>query len=356
MNLKHVANALSRITVPFEVKADTVKTDERTFEGLAAVWTLDLGNDIIKKGAFITTIATWKKSRDAIPLLNSHGHYDVFSALGQMLEAEETKDGLWTKWEVVEGLDGDKTLARLRPSKRTGRPIVGKMSIGYEPVKYSYEQPEGNTNPWDRIRNLEEVKLKEVSLVMFPMAPGASVDASTVKQFLMDAQSMDPKLVSMDVKQDLRRLASRIGILLAPGKKDDDAETKAKCTACNGTGTMPDPAHDGQTMDCPTCDGTGKAPVPKKKDEDAPPEQTPTPTPAPTPAPTPTPAPKTPAKVEQVADEDEDPELAAAATLAGKHEEPIPPAESAYLYSEALQQRLQKVTLKAKVSSILNPL
>jgi HK97 family phage prohead protease len=320
--------ALSRLVVPFSIKAVTPDAQNaRTFEGLAAVWDLDLGNDVIAQGAFKNTLAEWKASGEAIPLLNSHDHWNIMSALGQLLDASETKDGLWTRWEVIEGPDGDATLLRLKPSARTGKAVIGHLSIGYEPVKWSYEQPEGTTNPWDRIRNLEELDLKEVSLVLFPMAPGAMIDASSVKAFLMNTQATDPKTISVATKHELRRLASRIGVLL---KKAADVPDEISAVS--------------PTPPTPTPTPTPPTPTPSTP--------TPTPTPVPIPTPTPTPVPATPSTALAL---DDDPETTAILVSAGKHEEPAPATPSAYVYSEALQQRVQKVMLKAKVSSIMNP-
>jgi HK97 family phage prohead protease len=195
-----------------QFKAEAVDDEARTFEGLLSVWGLDLGDDVMHKGAFKATLQEWKKSSDAIPLLNSHNHYDVLSSFGQLIEAKETDDGLWTKWEVIPGPDGDRVLARIRPGSN-GRSPVSKMSIGYEPTKFDFEQSERAR--FGRIRNLRAVNLKEGSLVLFPMAPGARIDVSSVKSFLDDANAADPMDVSPEAKAELRRLASRIGVLLS---------------------------------------------------------------------------------------------------------------------------------------------
>lgn len=205
--------ALARIVVPFVIKANADEKS-RTFDGLAATWDQDLGNDVIHKGAFKDTLANWKASGDAMPLLNSHNHYDIFSSIGQMTNAKETKEGLDTSWEVIDGPEGDAVMNRLRPSKMTGRPLVGKMSIGFLPTKYSYEQPEGTDSFFDRVRHIEKADLKEVSLVLFPMNPNAAIDASSVKMFLKSLELTDPRLVTRLDQKELRKLASRIGLLL----------------------------------------------------------------------------------------------------------------------------------------------
>lgn len=185
-----------RLVVPFQVKQDTVDDDARTFSGLAAVFNdLDLGDDIVHPGAFTKTLREFKRSPTAMPLLNSHDHFNIFSALGQMLAGKEVKEGLDTDWEVIDGPDGDATLARLRPSKRTGKAIVGSMSIGYTPVKFDFEA--SDEARFGQVRHLREVKLHEVSLVLFPMAPAALVDLASVKTLLVKKAFDAPQLAAL---------------------------------------------------------------------------------------------------------------------------------------------------------------
>lgn len=174
---------VERIVVPFEVKA--VDEDDRTFEGYAATWDLDSGDDIIHRGAFKETLAEWRKSSDSMPLLDSHNRFSILDALGQLVDGKEDAKGLWTKWEVIDGDDGDRVLSRLRPSKRTGRSVIGKMSIGYLPLKFDFTDDDRAKT--GQLRHLRKVGLKESSLVIFPMNVNAIVDPSTVKMMLAKA-------------------------------------------------------------------------------------------------------------------------------------------------------------------------
>src|SRR5436190_746253 len=217
-------SGIVRLNVPLSVKADSISKDARTFTGLAATWQEDLGQDVIQKGAFKQSIKDWKASSEALPLLNSHDHFDIFSALGQALSMKETDQGLEIDWEVIKGDDGDRVLERLRPSDRTGRALIGKMSIGFIPTKFSYEQPAGTESFFDRIRHITEAELKEVSLVLFPMNPGASIDATSVKSFMQLARDTDPTKLDSITRMELRRLNTRIGLLLKKQKPEDEAE------------------------------------------------------------------------------------------------------------------------------------
>lgn len=231
----------NRIVVGFAVKADSINPADRTFEGLASVWGKDLGDDNMVPGAFKKTIKEWKGGTDAIPLLNSHNHWDVLSAVGQLIDAKETTDGLWTKWEIIPGPDGDRILERIRPGSN-GRSPVGKMSIGFEPMKVDFEA--SDTARFGQVRNLNEVRLKEVSLVLFPMAPGASIDSESVKSFTDELSEVKGDEVDDETKAALRKLASRIGIVLSAQKKAttvEPAEPKAKPPAPTATPTPPAP-------------------------------------------------------------------------------------------------------------------
>lgn len=188
------------LSVRLEVKAVGTGTD-RTFEGLAATWDLDLGDDIIEKGAFSATLKEWKSSGRPIKLLDSHSTLTIRSALGKLVAAKETDEGLWTKWEVIGGGDGDAALDRLRLG------IVDSMSIGFFPVKWSFE--ENDAARFGVIRHLIEIDLKEVSLVLFPMNPAALIDTSTVKHRLLTGK------YSPDELEGLKALHAALGAAIS---------------------------------------------------------------------------------------------------------------------------------------------
>jgi HK97 family phage prohead protease len=314
------STGLVRLNVPLSVKADTIDMTERTFEGLAATWDEDLGQDIIHKGAFKASIANWKASGEAMPLVNSHDHFDIFSALGQALAMKETPEGLWTKWEVLDGEDGDRVLARIRPSPRTGRALIGKMSIGFVPTKFEFEQPAGTESFWDRIRHINEADLKEVSLVLFPMNPNASIDASTVKMWLKMAHDADPRRLDNVTRLELRRLNTRIGLLLKKQKPEDDEELEDSEDEQTPSTREPSTPPAASTADSEGADDEEDAGEEEVEEEDDP-------------------------------DTSEDPddgadEAESSAPTEKKEEEP-----KTYIFSEALQQRIQKVTLQHRLGT-----
>lgn len=164
--------SLTKTAAPFEVKA--LDEEKRTFTGLASTWEEDLGGDVIHKGAFARTLEHWRRSGKVLPLIDQHNYGSIRSVIGKLTRAEETDRGLETSWEVIEGPDGDEALRRLKGG------YIDSMSIGYEAVRWEMEQREG-AESWERIRHLKEVRLYEVSLVIWPMNPGALIDANSMK-------------------------------------------------------------------------------------------------------------------------------------------------------------------------------
>jgi uncharacterized protein len=163
----------------FELKADSVDEPKGEFTGLASVYdNVDLGGDVVKAGAFSKTI---KDNGGEVPILWAH---DTREPLG-VARVEESKDGL-----LVHGkLDLDVPQARaafklMRPFEGFKRAAVRGMSFGYDTIKHAFE----GSN-----RLLQEVKLWEVSLVVFGMNPKALI--RTVK----DA-SPDPRVAELEAK------------------------------------------------------------------------------------------------------------------------------------------------------------
>lgn len=167
--------------VSFAVKSVDAKA--RRFSGLASTWEMDLGRDVIHKGAFKKTLADWRKSeKKTIPLLDSHDRFSVDSVLGKMVTASETNEGLDATFEMRDTARANEAI------KAVEEGFISGLSIGYEPVEFKYEKPEG-ASYYDTIRHLTEVKLREVSLVVFPMNEGARVDPSSVKSLLDAAKA-----------------------------------------------------------------------------------------------------------------------------------------------------------------------
>lgn len=149
--------------------------DEKTFAGVASPYgNVDLGGDIVVKGAFARTLDLMGKER---PLLWQH---QPGSPIG-LAEFEDTEKALLVKRGELEMQLPDAQKAHVSIKSR----IVKGLSIGYMPVKWEWQksdEPDG----WP-IRLLKEVKLYEVSIVTFPMNESAVItsvkSANTALEF-----------------------------------------------------------------------------------------------------------------------------------------------------------------------------
>lgn len=159
---------MERLTVPIEWKATE---DSQILEGYASTFgNVDLGGDVVVEGAFTKTIANIKAN--GIPLLADHMP-TVNSVLGTIFDATEDAKGLKIKARFSSAPSAQDARTKLVEGH------LNRMSIGYEPVGFTFGEQDGQ-----RVRFLTEVKLWETSVVVFPMNPEAVV--SRVKAALAD--------------------------------------------------------------------------------------------------------------------------------------------------------------------------
>lgn len=151
---------LEHLTVPIQWKA---AGDAGTLEGYASTFgNVDLGGDIVVKGAFAKTIANIKAN--GIPLLADHVA-STASVLGTIFDASEDDTGLKIKARFSSAPSAQDVRTKLLEGH------LDRMSIGYDPVEYAYvDSEDGRQN-----RKLLEIKLWEASVVVFPMNPEAAV-------------------------------------------------------------------------------------------------------------------------------------------------------------------------------------
>lgn len=155
---------LQTVIVPVEWKASD--DEENVMEGYASTFgNMDLQHDVILAGAFKNTLARVRAGE--VPFLADH-NASVRDVLGTLTDANEDAKGLKIKVRFSDDAD-----AQAIRQKMLGK-HVKKMSIGYEPLQWRYE-----TRGEDRVRVLEDIKLWEVSAVVFPANPEAVI--STVK-------------------------------------------------------------------------------------------------------------------------------------------------------------------------------
>ena len=198
--MKH--EAMKTAVRAFELKV--IDENARTFTGLAAAFSLDQGGDVILPGAFKRTLKDWKASKGkVIPLIDSHQRFNIRSVLGKMIDATETSEGLETTFQIIEGPDGDEVHRRLKGGYVTG------LSIGYEPIEVRLPSPEEERT--GVLRYLKQVKLREVSVVVFPMNEEARIDVDSVKDLLAATEGRD---LTADEQEQVKVMAPSIRALL----------------------------------------------------------------------------------------------------------------------------------------------
>ena len=152
----------------FGFKAETVK-DDGTFSGYGSVFgNVDSYDEIVAAGAFKKSLAVIKSAGDPLPVLWQH---NSAQPIGGYTELAEDDTGL-----VVSGflLKDDVALAREAYALMKARVVKG-LSIGYYVRNASYDEKTG-------IRTLNELDLREISVVTFPANEQAQVES--VKQAL----------------------------------------------------------------------------------------------------------------------------------------------------------------------------
>lgn len=136
--------------------------DDGTFSGYLSVYdVVDLGNDLVEKGAFTKTI---QENKGVIPLLHNH---DLDRDMG-LLHLSDDEYGLKVDGEmfVAESALARERHAMAKKYHAAGRPVG--LSIGYEAVKKLQDKG---------IRRLKELKLYEGSMTLWPMLPVAQIES-----------------------------------------------------------------------------------------------------------------------------------------------------------------------------------
>jgi HK97 family phage prohead protease len=198
----------SRFTARFELKA----TERRTFEGLLSTWDLDSGGDKVVPGAFKRWLGEWKRSGRTVPLIDTHGNGGEYSSVrqvvGKLMDAEETDEGLSTKWYVLDSPEGDEYHARVKQG------LLDEMSMGYSAIghrKPNEDEAKAGVRRW-----LTDVDVKEGSLVIWGMNSNARINTMSVKSINDTLANMKREALTDDDRKMLRQVASLSGALLRP--------------------------------------------------------------------------------------------------------------------------------------------
>ncbi len=141
-----------------EARANDVACDG-LFTGHAAIFGVeDLARDIVEPGAFAASLS--RRGASGVRML---WHHDPTEPIGRWLDIREDARGLFVRGRISTAVNrGREVLALLHDGALDG------LSIGFRTVR-------GRRDRRDGIRRLVEVDLWEISLVTFPMQPGARV-------------------------------------------------------------------------------------------------------------------------------------------------------------------------------------
>lgn len=187
---KGARGGIRRKQAQFDIKAaGTVDFVERTFTGYAAVFNnRDDGGDVIMPGAFTNTLP--RVNAGKVKLMDAHDHWGGTRAvLGKVLSAVEDDHGLLCTFYVSVGMAGDDLLHKISDGS------LDALSIGYETIveeEVTSADAAGNSV---RTSYLKELKLYEVSVVVWGMNPLALIDPASVKALPPAIQNVIVELV-----------------------------------------------------------------------------------------------------------------------------------------------------------------
>lgn len=165
-----VADPPTRETKAFKIEFKTVAEDG-TFEGYANTFNfVDHHKDNTKPGAFKRTIDHWRGSRKQIPILYQHNPSIVIGYIDPA-DAEEDSKGLKIKGKLILDLSPGGNYVVPEAAKVHAlmkARVLDSMSIGYDTIQ----------DKWNKgVRELIELKLYEVSIVLWPANEESTVTA-----------------------------------------------------------------------------------------------------------------------------------------------------------------------------------
>lgn len=146
-------------------------TDGIKIEGYASLFgKSDQGGDVVAKGAYQSSLAFLAAKGRSVKMLWQH---DPAQPIGIWDEVREDEKGLYVKGRLLDDVKKGREAAALIKAG-----AIDGLSIGYR-TKKAAKDDKGQ-------RLLTELELWEVSLVTFPMLPGARVGAKGGAPFEVD--------------------------------------------------------------------------------------------------------------------------------------------------------------------------
>lgn len=131
-------------------------------EGYASLFDrIDLGRDVVLPGAFEASLQ--RRSPRDIRMLWQH---DPAEPIGIWTDIKEDRNGLRVRGRLLPDVQRGRELAAL-----IAQGAVDGLSIGFRAVR-------SKRDPHARLRRIAEIDLWEISLVTFPLLPGARLARS----------------------------------------------------------------------------------------------------------------------------------------------------------------------------------
>lgn len=192
-------------SIPFQVAEVKTVLKKREWEGYASTFgNMDSYGDIIEPGAFKKTITErGPHGNGAIKALWEH-----WEPFGRIIDLSEDSHGLWMKGRATDTAENQDRLKYMDDG------VVDSMSIGFS-------IPDGKSwwedDMWTR--HIDEVKLYEISAVMFPaneLAVVSNVRKSAELHRLLKTVSADDlmeQLTAKDLDLDPRRIEKALELM-----------------------------------------------------------------------------------------------------------------------------------------------
>lgn len=159
-------------------------TDDGTFAGYGSVFNnVDSHGDIVVKGAFKTSIENAKTTGNWPKMLWQHGMDDKMP-VGIWTFLAEDSQGLYVEGKLA--LDNRRARDVYALLKMKPRPALDGLSIGYQPMEFVMNDRASKAR-----RTLQVVNLIEVSIVISPSNPLATVRRVKSKSMLTTRTSTD---------------------------------------------------------------------------------------------------------------------------------------------------------------------
>ena len=184
-----------RFTQPLEVRADEGKPP--VVEGYAAVFDQetvigDYFREVVRSGAFKEAI-----KRDDVVFLINHEGLPLARSRSGTLEMKEDSKGLWIRSELDEN---DPDVQRLLPKMQRGD--LDKMSFGFWITRQTWNEPDVDDTRELPLREIEEVRLHDVSIVTTPAYEGTEIGVRGLNQYKsLNSVSSDTTRLRMKMKQ-----------------------------------------------------------------------------------------------------------------------------------------------------------